>query len=232
MYFVVSSQVFAQMPTVCFGVVAAYGIDNSKPVPAIAKLLQTAISDLQVAMQGTSPKDHPHFAPYRQAFQQLGINPNKYPSSVEAMTKRIIKGSDLPSINPVVDLANAVSLRFMLPMGAHDIDALQDDLTVRFAEAGDSFIPFGADQVETVAPGELVYASGDRVRTRRWIWRQSQMGSIQPESKNIFFPIDGFAVHRDKIKQAQMTLEDLLVQHFSCQTKSGWVDAHNQRWKL
>ena len=33
----------------------------------------------------------------------------------------------------------------------------------------------------------------------------SQMGSIQPKSKNIFFPIDGFAV---RISQAaQMTLK-------------------------
>ena len=72
MYFVVSSQVFAQMPTVCFGVVAAYGIDNSKPVPAIAKLLQTAISDLQVACRGPAQRIT-SFAPIGRHFNNWAL---------------------------------------------------------------------------------------------------------------------------------------------------------------
>ena len=70
--FVVSSQVFAQMPTA--GVVAAYGIDNSKPVPAIAKLLQTAIM-ICGRHAGTSPKDHLILLPIGRHFNNWALTP-------------------------------------------------------------------------------------------------------------------------------------------------------------
>ncbi len=35
-------------------------------------------------------------------------------SSVEAMVKRVAKGNFLPSINPVVDLGNSISLKYIL----------------------------------------------------------------------------------------------------------------------
>lgn len=53
----------------------------------------------------------------------MGINPNRFPCSVEALATRIAKGGGLPDINPAVNLVNAYSLRYSLPMGAHDLDA-------------------------------------------------------------------------------------------------------------
>jgi selenide,water dikinase len=39
---------------------------------------------------------------YREVVKESGINPNKYPPSVEAMFKRIVKGGQLPLINALV----------------------------------------------------------------------------------------------------------------------------------
>lgn len=36
--------------------------------------------------------------------------------------RRISKGNDIPHINSIVDLGNALSLKYELPVGVHDID--------------------------------------------------------------------------------------------------------------
>ena len=51
---------------------------------------------------------------------------------------------------------------------------MPQDVEVRFSREGDKFIPFGETEAEVLDAGELVYAVGDKVRTRRWIWRQRE----------------------------------------------------------
>jgi hypothetical protein len=38
----------------------------------------------------------------------------------------VSKSGNLASISPVVDLANAVSLKYVVPLGVHDIDSLEE----------------------------------------------------------------------------------------------------------
>lgn len=55
--------------------------------------------------------------PIAKLLEKIGINPNRYPCSAEALFKRLSKGKDLPHINPLVDLNNAISLKYTLPHG-------------------------------------------------------------------------------------------------------------------
>jgi len=228
--FVVYPEVFEMLPNVCFAVVAAYGIDNSKIKPDIAELLRLAAEGLREEVADTDIKKNRDIVPYRMAFKELGFNPNKYLSSIEAMVKRVAKGNDLPSINPVVDLANAVSLKYMLPMGAHDMDALEGDIAVRFAVPGDTFVPLGGTGEETVDPGELVYADAKRIRTRRWIWRQSDRGKVTGDSRNVFFPIDGFMGENcNRMLEARNRLAVLLSEHFGCRVERFFINKDNNQ---
>jgi len=218
--FTVDKKVFEKLPDVFFGVVVGYGIDNTTKHPEISKMLEDEAKNLHKLLEGKNLKEYELIIPYREAFISLEINPNKYMSSIEAMAKRISKGNLLPSINSIVDLANAISLKYLLPMGAHDIDALEGDILVRFATENDIFIPLGSREIEKVDKDELVYADNKSVRTRRWIWRQSDRGKITEKSKNIFFPIDGFEnSNKDSVIAATNLLYDLLQEHFKCKVK-------------
>lgn len=234
MRFVVAPQVFAALPDVCFGVVAAWGVDNAAGYPAIAARLDAAVAAAAARFAGKKVKEDPAVLPYRQAFQALGINPNKFMSSIEAMFTRVAKGKGLPRINPVVDLGNALSLTYVLPMGAHDMGGLTADLEVRLSRAGDTFVPFGESEAESVSAGELVYVSGSVVRTRRWIWRQSELGKIGPQSRDIFFPIDGFSsVNKDAVLAARDELARLCREVFGCaDVRTGFVDAAHPSFEL
>ena len=117
-------------------------------------------------------------------------------------------------------------------MGAHDLDALQGEIAIRFSREGDSFTPLGEELTKVLDNGELIYADSKRVRTRRWIWRQSNIGKIDENSKNIFFPIDGFQTNKEKVMKAADELEILLKKYFYCQTKKGFIDINHQEMEI
>lgn len=83
--------------------------------------------------------------------------------SIEALFTRIAKGKGMPHINPVVDLGNAVSLKYTLPMGAHDLKDVTEGISVRMSHAGDTFLPFGGTEEEILDDGEVVYAAGSQI---------------------------------------------------------------------
>ncbi len=225
MKFVIEEKVFEALPTACFGVVVARGIDNRSADSRPQELLQQSIAAIEEKFAATKAKEAVEIAPYRDAFQKLGINPNKFMSSIEAMASRIEKKKGFPSINPVVDLGNAMSIKYLLPMGAHDIDAASGDIMVRFSRKGDQFTPFGEIQAEILDAGELIYSAGERVKTRRWIWRQSEEGKVTEVSRNVFFPIDGFTDNNlDRVIVARDELAELLERIFGCEIKVGLVD--------
>ena len=225
MKFIIDKAVFDVLPDYCVGVVTARGVKNSGEHPEIEKTLDEAIALAESRFLDRKVKEEPEIVPYRDAFRALGVNPNKYMCSIEALFTRIAKAKGMPRINPLVDLNNAVSLKYTLPMGTHDLEAAAGDMEIRFSRPGDTFLPFGAENEESPDEGELVYAVGSQVRTRRWTWRQSEHGKIEAGSSYVFFPIDGFAgFNDDRVRAAMAELKAALKSSFGCETVSGFVD--------
>lgn len=233
MKFIVAEEIFQKLPNACFGVVMARGLKNDRPQPAVAQAFEAALAAAQACFQSAKVKELPEIAPYRDAFRTLGINPNKYPCSIEALFSRIAKGKGLPAINPIVDLGNAVSLAHVVPIGAHDLAGADADIMVRPAEAGDIFTPFGATESEAPEIGEAVYAVGNVVRTRRWTWRQSEIGKITPATTDVFFPIDGFAgFNESNVLAARDAIAQSLKAIFDVEPVVGFVDAAHPEMAL
>jgi DNA/RNA-binding domain of Phe-tRNA-synthetase-like protein len=233
MKFTVEKEIFEKLPNACFGIVMARGIDNSADYPEIARLLDESTEAAAQRFDGKKVKEEAEILPYREAFRALGINPNKYLCSIEALFTRIAKGKGMPHINPAVDLGNAVSLKYTLPMGAHDLGDSSEDICIRLSKPGDTFLPFGGDAEETPDIGEVVYAVGNQVRTRRWTWRQSEHGKITEASSDIFFPIDGFTdFNRNKVLAARDELQALASGIWSCETVVGMVDAEHPETEI
>ena len=214
MEFVIEEGFFALLPDVCIGVVMAAGVAEGDPGGRTLAFLREMEKTTAARLAGKRVKDDPAVLPYREAFQKAGYNPNKFLPSVEALAGRVAKGSPLPDINPLVNLINAVSLKYLLPMGAHDV-APGTRVALRPAAAGDVFRPFGSGECESVPPGELVYAVENGVRTRRWIWRQSESGKVTERTVRLFVPIDGFSsVNREAVTAARDELAGMLSEWF------------------
>lgn len=66
-----------------------------------------------------------HLAAWRDAYIAFGSKPQRTPCSAEALWRRLDRDGALTSINAVVDLYNAVSLRYAVPVGGEDLATYQ-----------------------------------------------------------------------------------------------------------
>jgi DNA/RNA-binding domain of Phe-tRNA-synthetase-like protein len=190
MYFSIQKELFDHLPDLTIGMVVATGLDNTRPSGEIDQLLEQAVEALKKNFVGDKAQDHPRIKPWRTAFARLGISGSKFQCSVESMARRILKGDPFPRINPLVDLYNSVSLNHLVPMGGHDLDTLQGNIYLRFAEGWEPFTPMGGGETITVPKGELVYRDDSEILTRNWVWRQCEKDKATEKTRNIFIPID------------------------------------------
>ncbi|HVA90968.1 MAG TPA: tyrosine--tRNA ligase [Chloroflexota bacterium] len=226
MRFRVLDQVFEQFPTVCIGLVVVRGVDNTRKVPAIETALRTAEEEVAAGFESDGVRMERAFGPWRSAFSALGMNPGRFKSSVEALASRARKGSPLPDLGPIVNLVNATSLRYLLPIGSHDLDTVRGDIVVGPAAPGLRFTPLGQKEAEDVDVGEFVYMDDREVRTRRWVWRQSEHSKVTSASTNIVFPIDGWVGTNDaEVRDAQAALARFLGEELGAQTECFFVDS-------
>ena len=77
-----------------------------------AVALGSGLGAMAAAFAGVSIPDHPRIAPWRTAYRAFGAKPKDHPSSIENLVRRAAKGQRLPHVSKLVDLYNAVSLRF------------------------------------------------------------------------------------------------------------------------
>ena len=190
MLFSVQKELFDRLPDLTIGMVVATGIDNTRPSKEIEDLLDQTIEEMKRNFSGDKAQEHPRIKPWRAAFSKLAISGSKFPSSVESMTKRILRGDPFPKINPLVNLYNNISLRHYVPMGGHDLDTLKGNIYLGFAEGGEPFTPMGGGETTIVPKGELVYRDNREVLTRNWVWRQCEKDKATEQTRNIFIPID------------------------------------------
>lgn len=232
MKFYVTKDVFEKIPDGKFGLVSVTGAHNTGSNPEIQAFLQENVEKCTEFYTGKKVKNEPELQPYREAFQNMGINPNRYMCAIEALMTRIAKGQGMPAINTIVDLGNGVSLKHHLPIGAHDLDTMIDGaFGVRVSEEGDTFLPFGAEEREPVEAGEVVYATGSHVRTRRWTWRQGNEGMITENTSHMLYIIDGFECNLEEVLAAREELAELAEKYLGGTVKIGMIDKENMEFE-
>jgi DNA/RNA-binding domain of Phe-tRNA-synthetase-like protein len=190
MHFTIQKELFDRLPDLTIGVVVAKGLKNTHPSKEIEELLCQSIDEMKQDFPTDKAQDHPRIKPWRNAFSKLGISGSKFPSSIESMARRVLKGDPFPRINPLVDLYNSISLKYIVPMGGHDLDTLAGNITLGFAEGWEPFTPMGGGETVKVPKGELVYRDDQEVLTRNWVWRQCEKDKATEKTSRIFIPID------------------------------------------
>ncbi len=176
-------------------IIYARDLDNTPSEEASTEILRAAERQQRAAFGEEKPTSHPHIVAWREAYKNFGLKPSKYPCSVEALLSRTLKGQDLPTINKIVDLYNAVSIKYVLPVGGEDWDALTSDLTLDYATGSEPFGIFQEGQEVITYPeiGEVIWADGRGVTCRGWNWRQCVRTRLTESSRNAYFVLDRLA---------------------------------------
>lgn len=170
------------------------------------------------------PRRSPSIRAWRDAYKRFGARPSDFRASIEALARRVLRGDALPAINALVDIGNLVSLRYLMPVGAHPWP--ESALTLRATQAGDQFHPPDGSPVESPAPNEIVFAQGRTVLTRRWTWRQAAGTQTLPETRAVFFNLDALApVSHDDVQAAAGDVSELVERYCGGRTVIAVLDA-------
>src|SRR5919197_534371 len=104
-------------------------------------------------LDGTAESELPEIQAWRRTFARMGLKPTQYRSASEALLRRFRKECSLPRIHPLIDLCNAVSLAFAIPVAVFDRARVDGDLEVRPAKGDEVYTTFGGVD-EQPEPGE------------------------------------------------------------------------------
>jgi DNA/RNA-binding domain of Phe-tRNA-synthetase-like protein len=236
MRFCIEEDVFRMFPQFCRGIVAVAGIDNSRPCPEIERLLQEQAEKMRQD-PAIDVASHPRLLAWKEAYRQFGSNPNKFTPSIVFLAKQVKSGKPVRSISPAVDAFNAISIKYLIPCGGDDMNAVEDDVTLGRAASDETFAPiFKPEEIEHPDPGEVIYVNRrtKRVLCRRWNWRNADFSKIAPETKNVAINVDGMmpAISRQEIEQAAEELGQLLHRCCGGSVSIRYLDAENREAEL
>lgn len=224
---IAAPEVFARFPGLHVAVAVGRGLDNATTHPAIETVWRQA---WQAAAAEGAPfgnaQSHPRVKPWRERFAAMGVSGKQYPSSIEALLRRALKGGEPFRINPLVDWYNALSLRHVVPAGAFDLAAIAGPLELRMTRLDDTFTALDSDAPEALPEGEIAYADGATVVTRHFVWRQSKAGLITSQSRDVILLSEVLGEIGPAVADA---MRDEFVaglhEHFSVEGRGGIISA-------
>ena len=183
--------VIEKYPEINIGVLTGRGLTIKRVHPDLEKYKSDSLLATMNLIGGDSVTIHPYIASMRNLYRTFGTKPADYHPSAEALVRRAIKTQQLPLINTAVDTYNAVSVRYLIPMGGFDTDLIVGDIALRFSAGDEAFSPLGEIEHECTYLGEVVYADDKRVLTRRWNYRDCVETRITEKTVNVVMFVDG-----------------------------------------
>ncbi len=200
------------------------GWNGSESPAGLRRNTQTMVSgiaDVELARaerevaQGLPVWSEVHLATWAATYKAFGARPNRTPCSAEALRKRVLAQGGVPRINPVVDLYNAISLRYAVPVGGEDADRYVGAPRLVRADGTEPFDTQANGQPisETPDRGEVVWRDDTGVTCRRWNWRQGTRTRLSVESMRMWFILEGLeGMPRSAFFEAgEQLLESLLA---------------------
>jgi DNA/RNA-binding domain of Phe-tRNA-synthetase-like protein len=179
-----AGQIWADFPELAAGVAFATGITASGR-EAVADRAARFYAAADAHLAGSSEAELPQTQAWRRAFARMGLKPTQYRCASEALLRRYKKEGSLPSIHPLVDLCNAISLAFAIPVAVFDVDHVAGALQVRYATGAESYLAFSGERERPYA-GEVIFADdADQVHARRWTNRQSALSAVSSETTTV-----------------------------------------------
>jgi DNA/RNA-binding domain of Phe-tRNA-synthetase-like protein len=141
----------------------------------------------------TEVKDRPIFRAYRDFFWRVGIDPTKIRPAGEALTRRILGGRDLPTVNTLVDAYNIASVETSIAIAAFDLEAIDEgSLVMRRAVKGERFHGIGMVTPDSLTGVEVVVEDQESHRlVAVYPYRDSDDSKVTEWTKGVLFLMCG-----------------------------------------
>jgi DNA/RNA-binding domain of Phe-tRNA-synthetase-like protein len=216
-------EIWRDFPQLVPGVIFAQGVTADVDVGSRITPL-TRVAEARLA--GTTEGELPEIQAWRRAFSTMGLKPTQYRCASEALLRRFRKEGTLPQIHPLIDLCNAVSLAFAIPVAVFDVSAIAGSLEVRYAIGDETYLTFSGE-VEHPSPHEVIFADESRqVHARRWTNRQSGLSAVRETTTAVLIVAE--ALHASAavdVAKLTATLADEISGVWSVPTRTAVLSA-------
>src|SRR3954468_18702572 len=142
MHFSHADEIWRDFPELAAGALYAEGINRDA---AVADRVAAFSATAQARLGSGSESDLPEIQAWRRAFGKMGLKPTQYRSASEALLRRFRKEGSLPAIHPLIDLCNAASLAFAVPIAVFDLAKVDGSLEVRYATGNERYLTFSCE---------------------------------------------------------------------------------------
>ena len=169
----------------------------------------------QAVLDGQPAWAESHLNAWHDVFKAFGAKPKRTPCSADALRKRVLRDGAMATLDPVVDLYNAVSLRYAVPVGGENIAAYSGIPRLVIADGTEAFdtIKEGLPAVESPEPGEAIWRDDIGVTCRRWNWRQGVRTRLSAADQEMWFILESLPeMPLDALHAAGAMLTDGLTQ--------------------
>ncbi len=225
MQFSIQKELLDKFPDLKIGLLFIQGIDNAKAVSQVKEKFQMVQEDLQKKYKAADLDNIAEIKFWKKSLQKANIDFEKFPVSIYAMTKRVLKDNKwIKSLNTLVDIYNTVSLQNMIPMGAYDIDRTGDNLELRFATHNDKFLALGKTEYENCNDDEIIFADENEVLCRNWVWKQSENQKMEKRTQNVIMRIEGSSKTTEQLQDILEELSRLIEANLGGKISSYIVD--------
>ncbi len=183
------AEIWNGFPELAAGTLFTPGLhDHVSAAAQVARFNAIARARLEAA--GTE-SDLPEIKAWRSVFSRMGLKPTQYRCASESLLRRFRKEGALPPIHPLIDLCNAVSMAFAVPVAALDVAKIAWPLQVRRASGAENYLSFSGE-IEHPDAGEVTFADAqDQAHARRWTHRQSGLSAIRDETESVLIVVEG-----------------------------------------
>jgi DNA/RNA-binding domain of Phe-tRNA-synthetase-like protein len=207
MYFCHTPEIWQQFPQLFPGLLL---VDDIAAEANVAERLEPFYARARARLAQTAESELPEVAAWRRAYSQMGLKPTQYRSAGEALLRRFRREGALPRLHPLVDLCNAVSLAFALPVAVFDLDGVDGFLEVRHATGAEQHTAFGGE-IEHPEPGEVIFAdAAGHAHARRWTFRQSRRSTVSETTRHALIVSEG--LHASAAADVRALIDTLAVE--------------------
>lgn len=167
------------------------GMDNASFSPEWNAVREGRIAELLARYDGFDVHADPVLEGFNILHDRTGVKRRKNVPAAENLIKLLQKNRGMSFINKAVDIYNIISLDTKLALGAHDMDKTDGNVTLRFTDGSERYVPLGMTEAVAVNPHEYCYCDDLNEVLCRLEIRQVAKTKVDEDSRNVFYIIEG-----------------------------------------
>ena len=221
MKFKIDDKIFEKFPELNLGIVIAKGVNNKNNNEEIMNMIRNKEKEIRENFNTETLSQNPKIDAWRKAYSSFGAKPKKYKCSVENLYRMILDGIELKHINKVVDVYNYISIKHIIPMGGDDLDKIDGNITLKFAQGNEPFTELNSEETKNPKEGEVIYADDKEVLCRRWNWRECNKSKMTEDTKNVALVVEGLSPFtKEEIEKIVKELAELVQKYCNGEIKT------------